>query len=91
MNSKNSETTLMVMNFFLFPLLFMSPALVPRQALPSWVVAIGRINPVAYAVEGARNLMVGIVELPPEITDVHLDIVLVVELVAPHLIQDESP
>jgi len=62
LRTKNSETTLMVMNFFLFPLLFMSPALVPRQALPSWVVTVGRVNPVAYAVEGARNLMVGIVE-----------------------------
>ena len=62
LRTKNSETTLMVMNFFLFPLLFMSPAIVPRQALPGWVDTIGRINPVAYAVEGSRNLMVGIVE-----------------------------
>jgi ABC-2 type transport system permease protein len=62
LRTKNSETTLMVMNFFLFPLLFMSPALVPRGALPHWVDVIGKINPVAYAVEGARNLTVGIVE-----------------------------
>lgn len=62
LRTKNSETTLMVMNFFLFPLLFMSPALVPREALPGWIDAIGRVNPVAYAVEGARNLTVGIIE-----------------------------
>jgi ABC-2 type transport system permease protein len=62
LRTKNSETTLMVMNFFLFPLLFMSPALVPRGALPGWIDTIGRINPVAYAVEGARNLTVGIIE-----------------------------
>jgi ABC-2 type transport system permease protein len=62
LRTKNSETTLMVMNFFLFPLLFMSPALVPRQSLPHWVDVVGRANPVAYAVEGARNLTVGIVE-----------------------------
>jgi len=62
LRTKNSETTLMVMNFFLFPLLFMSPALVPRTSLPGWIDAIGRINPVAYAVEGARNLTVGIIE-----------------------------
>jgi len=62
LRTKNSETTLMVMNFFLFPLLFMSPALVPRGALPSWIDTIGRVNPVAYAVEGARNLTVGIIE-----------------------------
>ncbi|MFY9587395.1 MAG: ABC transporter permease [Actinomycetota bacterium] len=62
LRTKNSETTLMVMNFFLFPLLFMSPALVPKGSLPHWVEVIGRGNPVAYAVEGARNLTVGIVE-----------------------------
>ena len=62
LRTKNSETTLMVMNFFLFPLLFMSPALVPKESLPHWVEIVGRANPVAYAVEGARNLTVGIVE-----------------------------
>jgi daunorubicin resistance ABC transporter membrane protein len=62
LRTKNSETTLMVMNFFLFPLLFMSPALVPKETLPHWVEVVGRANPVAYAVEGARNLTVGIVE-----------------------------
>ena len=62
LRTKNSETTLMVMNFFLFPLLFMSPALVPKESLPHWVEVVGRANPVAYAVEGARNLTVGIVE-----------------------------
>jgi daunorubicin resistance ABC transporter membrane protein len=61
LRTKNSESTLIVGNFFIFPLLFLSPALVPRQALPHWIDTFGKINPVAYAVEAARNLTVGVV------------------------------
>ncbi len=62
LKTKNSEATLMVGTFFIFPLLFLSPALVPKAALPGWIETVGNFNPVAYAVEGARNLMVGVVE-----------------------------
>jgi ABC-2 type transport system permease protein len=61
LRTKNSESTLVIGNFFIFPLLFLSPALVPRQALPHWIDTFGKINPVAYAVEAARNLTVGVV------------------------------
>jgi ABC transporter DrrB family efflux protein len=61
LRTKNSESTLVVGNFFIFPLLFLSPALVPREALPHWIDVFGRVNPVAYAVEAARNLTVGVV------------------------------
>lgn len=62
LRTKNSEATLMIGTFFIFPLLFMSPALVPKEALPGWIGTVGKFNPVAYAVEGARNLTVGVVE-----------------------------
>ena len=61
LRTKNSEATLVIGNFFIFPLLFLSPALVPRGALPGWIDTFGKVNPVAYAVEAARNLTVGVV------------------------------
>ncbi|MCA1832518.1 MAG: ABC transporter permease [Actinomycetota bacterium] len=60
LRTKNSESTLVIGNFFIFPLLFLSPALVPRGALPGWIETFGKINPVAYAVDAARNLTVGV-------------------------------
>jgi ABC-2 type transport system permease protein len=60
LRTKNAEATLMVGTFFVFPLLFLSPALVPPTALPHWIHTVGNYNPVAYAVQGARNLMVGL-------------------------------
>ena len=62
LRTKSTEATLMIVNFFLFPLLFLSPALVPKDVLPGWIATFGKFNPVAYAVEAARNLMVGVVE-----------------------------
>jgi hypothetical protein len=35
---------------------------VPRDVLPGWIDTFGKFNPVAYAVEASRNLMVGVVE-----------------------------
>src|SRR5438093_8524262 len=61
LRTKNSESTLVIGNFFIFPLLFLSPALVPKNALPGWIDTFGHVNPVAYAVEAARNLTVGVV------------------------------
>jgi ABC-2 type transport system permease protein len=61
LRTKNSEATLMIGTFFIFPLLFMSSALVPKDALPHWIATVGRFNPVSYAVEGSRNLTVGLV------------------------------
>jgi ABC-2 type transport system permease protein len=60
LRTKNAEATLMVGTFFVFPLLFLSPALVPPAALPHWIHTAGNYNPVAYAVQGARNLMTGL-------------------------------
>lgn len=61
LRTKNSEATLMVGTFFIFPLLFLSPALVPQASLPGWIDTVSKFNPVTYAVEGARNLTVGVI------------------------------
>src|SRR5215218_531729 len=46
---------------------------------------------VAHPAHGLDQLVLGVAELAPEVPDVDLDVVLVVELVAPDLIQDEPP
>ncbi|MCJ7521678.1 MAG: ABC transporter permease, partial [Dehalococcoidia bacterium] len=38
------------------PLLFMSNALYPLSALPTWMEVIARINPTSYVVDGMRQL-----------------------------------
>src|SRR5688572_30312982 len=46
---------------------------------------------VAHPAHGLDQLVLGVAELAPEVADVDLDVVLVVERVAPDLIQDEAP
>jgi ABC-2 type transport system permease protein len=41
----------LVMNLVLFPLLFLSGAFFPLDGLPLWLEAIGRANPLSYAVD----------------------------------------
>ena len=53
LRTKSTEATLMIVNFFLFPLLFLSPALVPKDVLPGWIATFGKFNPVAYAVDAS--------------------------------------
>ena len=50
-----------VNNSFLlfFPLVFLTPAWMPRDALTGWLAAIAAWNPVTYIIEGLRTLVVG--------------------------------
>ena len=50
-----------VNNSFLlfFPLVFLTPAWVPRDALTGWLAAIATWNPVTYIIEGLRTLFTG--------------------------------
>ena len=41
-----------------FPLLFLSSAFLPLEALPSWIQTFARFNPVTYGVDAARSLMI---------------------------------
>lgn len=43
-----------------FPLFFLSGALFPLSDLPAWLTIFTRINPVTYAVDAMRILMLGI-------------------------------
>ena len=55
----NSETAQVMAFPILMPLTFASTAFVPIQAMPGWLQAFVRHQPVSLVVDGARSLMVG--------------------------------
>jgi len=54
---KTMETLMSLMNLLTMPLMFASNALFPSEAMPSWLAAIARVNPVTYAVGPIRELV----------------------------------
>lgn len=59
---QREEPLVMIGNLMTLPLMFFSSALVPKQFLPDWIEFIAIINPVTYAVESVRAILVG----PPD-------------------------
>jgi ABC-2 type transport system permease protein len=49
----------LVVSFVVFPLFFLSGALFPVTNLPSWLAAFVFANPVSYAVDGLRSVILG--------------------------------
>jgi ABC-2 type transport system permease protein len=47
-----------IAGFVSLPLLFMSNAFVPLDAMPGWMEAVARLNPLTYAIEAMRTLVV---------------------------------
>ena len=52
--TRDREATVMIANLLTFPLLFISSAFVPLDALPTWVRTVAVINPITYAVDEIR-------------------------------------
>jgi ABC-2 type transport system permease protein len=46
-----------VMNLLNLPLLFASNALFPTSIMPSWLQAVANVNPVSYATDASRQLI----------------------------------
>ncbi|TDD14030.1 ABC transporter permease [Nonomuraea diastatica] len=46
-----------ITGFVSLPLLFMSNAIVPLSAMPAWMEAVARVNPLTYAIEAIRLLV----------------------------------
>ncbi|TDC96537.1 ABC transporter [Nonomuraea deserti] len=46
-----------ITGFVSLPLLFMSNAFVPLSAMPAWMEAVARVNPLTYAIEAIRLLV----------------------------------
>jgi ABC-2 type transport system permease protein len=58
LKTRSSETVFAIGGFITFPLLFLSTALVPSASLPSWINTISQFNPISYAVNAIRALMI---------------------------------
>jgi len=50
----------LIISFLVFPLFFLSGALFPITNLPEWLAPFILVNPVTYAVDGIRGVMMGI-------------------------------
>jgi ABC-2 type transport system permease protein len=50
----------LIISFLIFPLFFLSGALFPISNLPSWLAPFIFVNPVTYAVDGIRGMLLGI-------------------------------
>jgi len=55
--TRDQESTIIAANLLQFPLLFLSSAFLPLEALPEWIQTFARFNPVTYGVDAARALM----------------------------------
>lgn len=58
MKTRSSETVFAIGGFITFPLLFLSTALVPQSFQPQWIQDISAFNPISYAVNAVRVLMI---------------------------------
>lgn len=56
---KQPETFWAVVNFLTVPLLFTSSALFPLEFVPGWLRTLAYLNPVTYAINSMRALMIG--------------------------------
>jgi len=57
--SSNQDTQMMIVNLLNLPLLFASNAMFPAKFMPSWLQPIVQINPVSYATDISRQLLLG--------------------------------
>ncbi|MCX5999879.1 MAG: ABC transporter permease, partial [Chloroflexi bacterium] len=56
---KSMEAFQVVMQMMLFPLMFLSPTMMPASTLPTWLGVIVRLNPVSYGVDAMRQTALG--------------------------------
>jgi ABC-2 type transport system permease protein len=56
LKTRNAETIFGIGGFLTFPLLFISTALVPVEAMPAWMQTVSSYNPISYAVDAVRAL-----------------------------------
>ena len=59
MRSRKTETISAIGGVLFFPLIFVSSAMFPTSFFPDWAVTISRYNPVSYASDVARGLVLG--------------------------------
>jgi ABC-2 type transport system permease protein len=57
--STSQDTQMMVINLLILPLSFTSNALFPIKYMPSWLQAVAEVNPLTYATDISRQLLLG--------------------------------
>ena len=68
--SKTLENFAVIMNFFIFPVFFMSGALYPIEHLPGWLKAMAVVNPFSYGVDLLKHALLPAV---PELSSFSTD------------------
>jgi len=63
-NMESVEGFQLIISFLVFPMFFFSGALFPLKNLPSYLVIFTMLDPVTYAVDGLRGLLLGSSQLP---------------------------
>jgi ABC-2 type transport system permease protein len=53
-----------IMNFLIFPLIFLSGAFYPLQEAPEWLRIISYFNPLTYGVEALRHVIISVSFIP---------------------------
>jgi len=54
----------MVISFVAFPMFFLSGALFPAENLPAWLSSLMLLNPMSYAVDALRGILLGYSKFP---------------------------
>lgn len=63
-NMESVEGFQLVISFLVFPMFFFSGALFPIDNLPHYLLVFTLIDPVTYAVDGLRGVLLGTAQLP---------------------------
>jgi ABC-2 type transport system permease protein len=64
LRSSDWQTQMAVINLLNLPLLFASNAMLPVAIMPSWLQSVVKYNPVSYAVDGVRQMLLGSATIP---------------------------
>lgn len=60
LRSRDWQTQMMIVNLLNLPLLFASNAFFPTKFMPSWLQAIASVNPISFAINIGRNLLLNV-------------------------------
>ena len=66
-NMESVEGFQLIISFLVFPMFFFSGALFPLKNLPQYLLILTYLDPVTYAVDGLRGLILGSSQLPIEL------------------------
>ncbi|HYB84062.1 MAG TPA: ABC transporter permease, partial [archaeon] len=63
-NMESVEGFQLIVSFLVFPMFFFSGALFPIKNLPTYLLVFTALDPVTYAVDGLRGVLLGTSQLP---------------------------